>query len=199
MDLELAKMKLCMVGEAAVGKTSLVRRFVLDVYDDAYAATLGARVTKREIHFKGVEVPRHVRVDVTLWDIMGERFVRDQLRESYLLGAQGVIAVCDVSRPSTWEALDVWLDWIRRAVGDVPVVYAVNKIDLFPDLMARPNDTEFEGLFGVKDVQWFYTSAKSGQGVEGLFTSMAKQVMAELLDYQLERLPEDARPRLDAR
>ncbi len=85
MDLELVKMKVCMVGEAAVGKTSLVRRFVLDLFNEAYAATLGARVTKRELHFKGLEIDKHVRVDMTLWDIMGERFVRDELRESYLL------------------------------------------------------------------------------------------------------------------
>ena len=189
VDLELVKMKVCMVGEAAVGKTSLVRRFVLDIFNEAYAATLGARVTKRELHFQGLEVDKHVRVDMTLWDIMGERFVRDELRESYLLGAQAVIAVADIARPSTLDALSVWVDWVRNAVGDVPVVYAVNKIDLLPELMKRPNDAEIETLFGMKDVFWFYTSAKSGQGVEDVFTAVAKQVLAEVLDYQIQRIP----------
>ena len=161
MDLELVKMKVCMVGEAAVGKTSLVRRFVLDIFNEAYAATLGARVTKRELHFQGLELDKHVRVDMTLWDIMGERFVRDELRESYLLGAQAVIAVADVARPSTLDALEVWVDWVRNAVGEVPVVYAVNKIDLLAELMRRPNDEEIERLFGMKDVSWFFTSSRS--------------------------------------
>lgn len=193
MDLELVKMKVCMVGEAAVGKTSLVRRFVLDIFNEAYAATLGARVTKRELHFQGVEVERHVRVDMTLWDIMGERFVRDELRESYLLGAQAVIAVADIARPSTLDALEVWVEWVRNAVGDVPVVYAINKIDLLPELMRKPNDEEIERLCGVKDVSWFYTSAKSGHAVENVFAAVAKQVLAEVLDYQVETLPRAAR------
>jgi small GTP-binding protein len=187
-------MKVCMVGEAAVGKTSLVRRFVLDLFNEAYAATLGARVTKRELHFQGIEVDKHVRVDMTLWDIMGERFVRDELRESYLLGAQGVIGVADVARPSTLDALETWVEWVRNAVGEIPVVYAVNKIDLLPELMRRPNDQEVEGLLGMKDVFWFYTSAKAGQGVEDVFAAIAKQVLAEVLDYQVVTVPRSARP-----
>jgi small GTP-binding protein len=194
VDLELVKMKVCMVGEAAVGKTSLVRRFVLDIFNEAYAATLGARVTKRELHFQGVEIEKHVRVDMTLWDIMGERFVRDELRESYLLGAQGVIAVADIARPSTMDALETWVEWVRSAVGEVPVVYAVNKIDLLAELMKRPSDEEIEDLFGMKDVFWFYTSAKNGQGVENVFTALAKQVLAEVLDYQLQAAQKGARP-----
>jgi small GTP-binding protein len=193
-DLELVKMKVCMVGEAAVGKSSVVRRFVLDIFNEAYAATLGARVTKRELHFRGLEVDRHVRVDMTLWDIMGERFVRDELRESYLLGAQGVIAVADIARPSTLDALETWVEWVRGAVGDVPVVYAVNKIDLLPELMRRPSDEEIEHVFGMKEVFWFYTSAKTGQGIEGLFTAVSKQVLAEVLDYQIQPLSGEPRP-----
>ena len=192
-DLELVKMKVCMVGEAAVGKTSLVRRFVLDIFSEAYAATLGARVTKRELHFRGLEVDKHVRVDMTLWDIMGERFVRDELRESYLLGAQGVIAVADLARPSTWDAVETWVEWVRSAVGDVPVVYAVNKIDLLPELMQRPSDEEIEKVFGMKDVFWFYTSARTGQGIDSLFTALSKQVLAEVLDYQIQPIDAEAR------
>ncbi|MEK6851116.1 MAG: Rab family GTPase [Candidatus Thermoplasmatota archaeon] len=187
-------MKVCMVGEAAVGKTSLVRRFVLDLFNEAYAATLGARVTKRELHFQGIEVDKHVRVDMTLWDIMGERFVRDELRESYLLGAQGVIGVADVARPSTMDALETWVEWVRNAVGEVPVVYSVNKIDLLPELMRRPNDQEIETVLGMKDVFWFYTSAKTGDGVENVFAAVAKQVLAEVLEYQIQAIPHSARP-----
>src|SRR3990172_2157185 len=187
-------MKVCMVGEAAVGKTSLVRRFVLDIFNEAYAATLGARVTKRELHFQGLEVDKHVRVDMTLWDIMGERFVRDELRESYLLGAQAVIAVADIARPSTLDAVETWIEWVRNAVGEGPVVHAVNKIDLLPELMKRPNNEEIEALCGMKDVFWSYTSAKTGAGVENVFTAVAKQVLAEVLDYQVEPLPRGARP-----
>jgi small GTP-binding protein len=193
-DLELVKLKACMVGEAAVGKTSLVRRFVLDLFNEAYAATLGARVTKREMHFKGLEVQKHVRVDMTLWDIMGERFVRDELRESYLLGAQAVVAVADIARPSTHDAIEAWLEWVRNAVGDVPVVYAINKYDLLPELMRRPDDAEIGAQLGMKDVAWFYTSAKTGLGVDDVFTSVAKQVLAEVLDYQVEPLPRGMRP-----
>jgi GTPase SAR1 family protein len=67
------KVKVCLVGESAVGKTSLVRRFVLDEFDDRYISTLGTKVSKKEIIVEGENGHEPIMVDLTIWDIMGEK------------------------------------------------------------------------------------------------------------------------------
>ncbi len=83
--LKNLRSKICLVGGRAVGKTSLIRRFVLDMYDDHYISTLGTKVSK-----KVVEVPRSehdlvVRLDLAIWDIMGQPGFRELLEDASLL------------------------------------------------------------------------------------------------------------------
>src|SRR5256884_8127756 len=96
-EMQRIKTKVCLVGEAAVGKTSLIRRFVQDDFDDRYITTLGAKVSKREIVF---DMPnrKQIQMDITIWDIMGEKGFRDLLKEAFFHGAKGVLAVADLTR-----------------------------------------------------------------------------------------------------
>src|SRR3970040_2546326 len=91
------KAKGCLVGEHGVGKTSLIRRYVLDEFDDRYIVTLGAKVSKREMTIT-LQDRGEVLMDMTVWDIMGSRGFRELLREASFHGAQGILAVCDVTR-----------------------------------------------------------------------------------------------------
>src|SRR5207253_4979715 len=93
------KAKVCLVGDVAVGKTSLIRRFVQDEFDDRYITTLGAKVSKREMQF-GTPDRTQIHMDMTVWDIMGEKGFRDLLKEAFFHGAKGVVAVCDLTRYS---------------------------------------------------------------------------------------------------
>src|SRR6059058_4325981 len=74
MDRQKMKVKVCLVGEGAVGKTCLIRRFIQDQFDDRYISTLGAKVSKKEIKVDGPS--GGMDVDMTIWDIMGERIPR---------------------------------------------------------------------------------------------------------------------------
>ncbi len=75
MDLTgVLKAKICLIGEAAVGKTSLIRRYVEDAFDDKYISTLGAKVSKKELVLDSPSGP--LNVDMTIWDIMGEKGFR---------------------------------------------------------------------------------------------------------------------------
>src|SRR5437763_6110086 len=127
-EMQRIKTKVCLVGEAAVGKTSLIRRFVQDDFDDRYITTLGAKVSKREIVFD-MPVRKQLQMDITVWDIMGEKGFRDLLKEAFFYGAKGVLAVADLTRYSTLKELDDWVHGVLKLIGKVPVVNAVNKID----------------------------------------------------------------------
>src|SRR2546421_8469826 len=124
------KTKVCLVGEAAVGKTSLVRRYVLDQFEDKYITTLGAKVSKKEMEFDVPKRDLHVQMDITIWDIMGEKGFRDLLKEAFFHGAKGVLAVADLTRDRTSDEQGERVDGGVHRIIKIPVVYAINKIDL---------------------------------------------------------------------
>ncbi len=83
MRSEVLKAKVCLVGDLAVGKTSLIRRFVLDAFEDRYQTTLGAKVTKKVLQIFMPEEGVDARMDLTIWDIMGQPGFQELLREAY--------------------------------------------------------------------------------------------------------------------
>lgn len=94
--------KVCLLGDFAVGKTSLVRRFVHDYFDDQYLSTIGVKVSRKTINIaQGEQI---VELTMMLWDLAGsEEFTH--LRASYLRGAAGVLLVGDLTRPLTFDTL----------------------------------------------------------------------------------------------
>ena len=175
-EIQRIKTKVCLVGEAAVGKTSLIRRFVQDDFDDRYITTLGAKVSKREIVF---DMPdrKQIQMDITIWDIMGEKGFRDLLKEAFFHGAKGVLAVADLTRYSTLKELDDWVQGVFKVVGEIPVVYAINKIDLKDEVMILYGDKEIGEATRAFDAPFFCTSAKTGENVELLFQRLGTMVL----------------------
>jgi small GTP-binding protein len=170
------KTKICLVGEAAVGKTSLIRRFVQDEFDDRYITTLGAKVSKRQVHY---DLPgkKSLQMDITIWDIMGEKGFRDLLREAFFHGAKGVLAVADLTRYSTLKELDDWVQGVFKVVGEVPVVYAINKVDLKDEIMILYGDKEISEAARAFHAPYFYTSAKTGENVDAIFRRLGAMVL----------------------
>ena len=160
------KAKVCLVGEHEVGKTSLIRRFVLDEFDDRYIVTLGAKVSKKELYVTP-EGEAEIQMDMTVWDIMGSRGFRELLREAYFHGAQGVLAVCDVTRQETLDELDDWMEAVFRTIGQVPAVIVVNKHDL--DAKAAFTEREVSQAAAAFECPFFFSSAKTGENVEEVF------------------------------
>jgi small GTP-binding protein len=175
-ELQRIKTKVCLVGEAAVGKTSLIRRFVQDEFDDRYITTLGAKVSKREIVFP-ISARQEIQMDITVWDIMGEKGFRDLLKEAFFHGAKGVLAVADLTRYSTLKELDDWVESVFKVVGEIPVVYAINKVDLKEEVMILYGDKEIGEAARAFGAPYYYTSAKTGENVESLFKRLGTMVL----------------------
>jgi len=173
------KTKVCLVGEKAVGKTSLIRRFVLNTFDDRYLTTIGTKVSKKEVNVWLPEEGLEVAMDMTIWDIMGEKGFRELLKEAYFFGAQGVLAVCDVTRFRTLEDLDDWVDGVFKVGGHVPVLIAVNKMDLSAE--AEFSQREVEQVADGFGAHYLYTSAKTGENVEKCFTDLGAVISEQLL------------------
>lgn len=159
--------KICMLGAFAVGKTSLVSRFVRSVFSDKYHSTVGVKVDK-----KGVAVGEE-QVDLLLWDLYGEDEFQ-KLRTSYLRGSSGYLLVVDGTRRETLEKAVVLQNRTREAVGPVPFVLVLNKADLVDKWELEDSAVDALVQQGWPTVR---TSAKTGEGVEQTFLTLARRIV----------------------
>ncbi len=166
------KAKICLVGDVAVGKTSLIKRYVQESFDDRYVATVGTKVTKTTLvaDWKGVPAT----IDLMVWDIMGEKGFRSLLRDAYFEGAHGVLAVCDLTRKETFYDLNNWVQMVRKQVGDVPIVFLGNKADLGERVVVSPE--ELARMGAILNATYFLTSAKTGLNVNEAFQTLAEAI-----------------------
>lgn len=156
-----------MLGATAVGKTSLVRRFVEGIFRDEYVTTIGVQIKKKTADVAGESV------NLVLWDVNGEdRF--QSVSSSYIRGAAGYLLVADGTRPQTLDTAQSLHERAQEEVGAVPFYLLVNKVDLRggtgSNWSVSPETLEQYGLSG-----WpvLYTSAKDGTHVEQAFTGLA--------------------------
>src|SRR3989475_11571158 len=168
------KVKVCLVGEGAVGKTCLIRRFIHDQFDDRYISTLGAKVSKKEVVVMNPRADGEISLDMTIWDIMGEKGFRELLKEAYFHGAQGILAVCDVTRKETLMELNDWIAAVDRVTGNVPIAYLGNKCDLKDQMVVSRAD--LQGRAQAHGSPYLFTSAKTGENVEVAFSKLAQMI-----------------------
>lgn len=173
-DAKTYKFKICLVGEEAVGKTSLIHRFVSGAFDESYIRTLGAVVSKKSVDL-GTLGERPVTVDLMILDIMGKRTFLQLFKEAYFHGARGILAVFDVTRKASLHDLAKWIDGVRESVGPIPVYSLGNKVDLAE--RRETDEKEASEVLSSYECPILYTSAKTGANVEQAFHSLAKTIM----------------------
>jgi small GTP-binding protein len=159
--------KICMIGSFAVGKTSLVRRFVESIYSDVYQTTVGVKIDKKSVQFEEKEV------SLVLWDIYGEDDYQ-KMRWSYLRGAAGYLLVADGTRKATFEKAFSLEQRVREEVGAIPFVLVINKSDLIRDWEL---DSALESQMAAQQWCVLRSSAKTGEGVEESFSLLTRKML----------------------
>lgn len=156
-----------MLGSFAVGKTSLVRRFVEGFYSDVYQTTVGVKIDKKNIQVNGGEV------SLVLWDIYGEDDYQ-KMHWIYLRGASGYLLVADGTRRATLEKARQLEERARQEAGAIPFVFVINKCDLRQDWEV---DDSFEMQMRAQNWSLLRSSAKTGEGVEEAFSLLAQKML----------------------
>ena len=163
--------KIVFLGEGAVGKTSLVGRFVYDSFEGDYLATIGT-----DIHLKMVQVD-DVLVKLVIWDIAGQDNFA-QLRKAYYMNASGAFYIFDTSRAETVERIDEWVQALYTVTGEIPLIICENKTDLESEISKKTRDAISKKL----NVKMIKTSAKENTNVEEAFREMTKEILARARD-----------------
>jgi len=158
--------KICMLGGSGVGKTSLVSRFVSSIFSDTYLTTVGVKIDKKQVSIEGGETT------LMLWDIYGQDEFQT-VRDSYLRGASGYLLVADGTRHATLETAETLQHRAESVIGRVPFLLLLNKADL-----DREWQVDERALVKLVDQGWrvVKTSAKTGDGVEEAFTTLAREM-----------------------
>jgi small GTP-binding protein len=175
------KSKVCLIGEKAVGKTSLIRRYVTNMFDDRYITTVGTKVSKKDLLIRKPEHGFDVQIDMTIWDIMGEKGFRELLKDAYFYGANGILGVADITREKTLDDLDDWIDSTMKVAGKIPLLIAINKTDL--EESVQIGDKEILQLSKAFNCPFIYTSAKEGNNVEDAFYQLGEMTLDAQLGF----------------
>jgi small GTP-binding protein len=159
--------KICMLGGFAVGKTSLVARYVSSIFSDKYLSTVGVKIDKKQLSVDGKDVT------MMLWDIYGQDDFQT-VQPSQLRGMSGYLLVVDGTRRATLETARQLQEKATEAVGPVPFILLLNKLDL-----AAQWEIDEQAFFKLVEDGWrvVRTSAKTGEGVEQAFELLARAML----------------------
>lgn len=158
--------KVVVVGDAAVGKTSLIVRYVKGVFNPSYIITLGVNFFIQDINI-GDNTLR-----LQIWDTAGqERF--GPVRQKYYKGARGAVVVFDLARSESFDRLDFWVKEVKQACGDIPIVFVGNKADLRPVVTAE----QIQDFAAGYHLSYIETSAKTGMNTVKPFLLLAPLIL----------------------
>ncbi len=165
MNASISK-KICLIGDFAVGKTSLVRRFVDEAFSDDYLTTVGVKIST-----KRVRLPKGSEVKLIVWDIAGHERL-STVSKTYLQGASGYVLVADGTRANTLQTALALKAQVDPLLHEPPWVGLLNKYDLEAEWEVTATQQQTLLKQG-----WSLSSAKTGTGVEAAFLRLAEMML----------------------
>jgi len=167
--MNLIQKKVCLLGDFAVGKTSLVRRYVEGSFSDKYLSTIGIKVSRK------ILTRQSFQLNLFFWDLAGgEKFSGND--RNYLRGAAGALLVCDLTRPDTFQVLSEYVQQLNEVSPKAKLIIAANKADLIQDTSEIMTDVDT--LSRSINCQFLLTSAKTGENVERIIDILADRLVS---------------------
>ena len=170
--------KIVAIGSGGVGKTSLIRRFATDKFQESYLMTLGVDFTTKEVYVKEYDLT----VKVIMVDTAGQEYY-GRLRPTYYQGANACMLCFDLTTRTSFDALPNWLTEIRSVVSDqdrkIPFVLVGNKSDMEIWQTTSEEAQEFSTQNGMN---FFEASAKEGRNIDKIFSYLAYEILKRNLE-----------------
>jgi small GTP-binding protein len=168
------KKKICLLGSFAVGKTSLVERFVYDRFEEKYLTTLGVKISQKLMPpVQDTDSSQMRQHSFLIWDIASqEKF--DSVAANYYRGASGALAVADLTRLETIGELEKICKTFLSISPRATLVILGNKKDIFQEDEATLS--ELQKLAAGYSTEVLLTSAKTGEQVENAFERLSNKI-----------------------
>lgn len=176
--------KIVLIGDGAVGKTSIRKRYMGEGFRSDFLATMGA-----DFAYLKTEIDEDF-IEWQIWDLAGQPAFRNVMK-AYFKGSMGCLAVYDVTQPRSLDSLESWIEEARlhsQSSTEIPAVLVGNKTDLRDEV---PNSIKtIDGFVKSKSLNadFIETSAKTGENIENAFLKLARAIIqrSELLEKKEE-------------
>lgn len=166
------------MGDSSVGKTSLIRRYVIDEFHDHYIETIGTKISRKDIDLK--VNGREFSLNLQIWDVLGQK-AYSAVQSRAFVGMDGALLVADVTRRETLDSIEsYWIPSLKKVVADPYLVFLANKVDLVAREQFTMDDlSQISSKYAPSGMEnHFLTSAKTGENVEKAFISIAKMMLS---------------------
>lgn len=172
--------KILMLGDASVGKTTLSERYITGVFNPSITLTVGVDFFIKNVKMHGKNVK------LQIWDMGGEHRFRFLL-PTYCLGSSGAIFLYDVTRPSSLESHEDWINIVKEKNGDIPIMLVGNKVDLEDQRkISREHGLEVAKTNGY--ASFVEVSAKTNINVEEAFEALTSLMIKRMLKNDSENV-----------
>ncbi|MGC9781327.1 MAG: GTP-binding protein [Candidatus Heimdallarchaeota archaeon] len=167
--------KILLLGEMAVGKTSITLKYVHGKFDSNYLMTVGMEPYSKYVQYGDDET-----IHLSIWDIAGQRKFRI-FTQMFFSGAKGALLVFDLTRPNTLHKLVEWHEELKKYTNkDIVTLLIGNKSDLKDLRLVTTEEAEvFKKKIGA--IRFFETSAKTGSYINEAFKIIAEEVLKQII------------------
>ena len=161
--------KILTIGESGVGKTSILRRFVENKFLKTHLATIGIDFKTKNLNIDNQDIK------LKIWDTAGQERFRN-ITTQYYKGADGIVLVYDVTDEASYEKIREWMEQIlsNTQKEEIGLVLLGNKCDMEPRNVTEEQGNKMAGELGIN---YFETSALSGQGINDAFEQLTRDIM----------------------
>ncbi|MFX1316025.1 MAG: Rab family GTPase [Promethearchaeota archaeon] len=164
--------KIVLLGEANVGKTSLLYRWIENKFRENYKSTLGVNLLKKDM-----EIEAYGEVSAQIWDLGGQESFRS-LRRLYLEGANGALLLYDMTNKESYDKLNEWIHSFKEDRKNEPIILIGNKSDLNEKI--KITDKEANEFAKRNNMEIIITSAKTGKNVEKAFIELTTKILEKI-------------------
>ena len=167
------KLKIILIGDSGVGKTSLLSRYMGEEFVANKKCTLNA-----QFKIKSIKIDDSTSAQITIWDTCGQEKFRS-MTSQYFKEAHGIILMFDVCDKRSFADLDIWLKEIKAKAekDDVSIILVGNKIDLkFRNISYE----DAKNFANNKDLNYYETSSKEGTNIESPFENITKDIIEKM-------------------
>ena len=172
-------LKILLLGDMTVGKTTLLLKYVDNFLPDTYISTMGVDYKMKKIEYKNIEVT------LQIWDTAGQDKYRT-IAKNYYKGSHGILLLYDITKITSFENIREWIRDIKEEVSEKAIIFLIgNKIDLTDN--RKISKEKGEELAEEYKIPFFEASAKSGENVDEVFKALYKKISEVYGDLEREK------------